>query len=363
MKVLSFITKLTSTEFAIYADEAEMFHEHIEHSPAELNSLLSPLEQGTFRFNAMMSVILLREMPIDCVDVIITQGGIEALPGGIYLVNRMLAALMEESRIDENVQRSAVFMAADLAEYVNARSDRECLPLLLEPAIENEITPEALFSGIKDVTRAPVFHIFSHRAVASLFAEGLRKSPNDARLIIAHLGTEISVGAFDTGRIVDSNSPLDGEGPFSPTTSGTLPTGALLELCYSGRYDMDEIMCLVNESGGLTAHLGDGRLSSVEDACASGDDRAIFIVRAMAYKIAKEIGARAVALFGKIDGIVLTGPWALFKFLVDEITSRVEWIAPVSTYVWESELYLLMISAARTFDGTVKIDLYGQNKI
>lgn len=363
MKVLPFLTKLAVTEFALYEDEVELCCETIEHSPAELNSLLTPLEQGVFRYNAMMSLITEKKIVIDDVDIVITQGGVETLAGGIYLVDRRLSALMEESRIDENVRRSAVFLAANLANHINGKSDHECLPLLIEPAMDNEIMPEAALSGVKDITRAPVYHAFSHRAAASLFLDDMYKGSYDGRMIIAHLGIEISVGAFDMGRIIDSNSPLDGEGPFSSTTSGALPTGGLLELCYSGRYDMDEILRLVTESGGLAAHLGDGSLSSVEGACLAGDETTIFLVRAMAYRVAKEIGARAVALRGDVEGIVFTGPWALFKFFVDEITARVKWIAPVRTYVWQSELYLLMISAARTFEGNVRIDLYGQSKI
>jgi butyrate kinase len=360
MKVLSFIAKLASTEFAIYRDEVEIHYEMVRHPPLELNALLTPGEQGEYRFNAMMDVIESKDISISDVDIVITQAGVEALPSGIYLVNDALSSLMVEGRIDENAQRSAVFVVSRLAGLINSMNVCECLPLVVEPAIDDEIITDAALSGLKGVGRVPVLHAFSHRAAAVVIAwDAMKIGPNNVNLVVAHLGKEISVCAYDKGRIVDGNSPLDGEGPFSPTTAGSLPTEPLLELCYARKYDMDEMMSRIQSSGGLAAHLGDARLQKVEEAYSRGDKKTIFLVKAMAYKVAREIGAKASALFGNVDRIVITGPWALFENFVKEIIPRVEWIAPTLVYVWKSELYLLMTSAARTFDGTVKIELYG----
>ncbi|MDR0649006.1 MAG: butyrate kinase [Synergistaceae bacterium] len=361
MKVLSFIAKLASTEFAIYKDEVETHYAVVQHPPLELNALLSPREQGEYRFSAVMGAIESRGISINDVDIVITQAGVEALSNGIYLVNDALRALMAESRIDENAPRSAVFMASRFANLVNSMNVCECLPLVVEPALDDEIITDAALSGLKGVGRAPVFHSFSHRAAASVIAwETMKTGPNGINLVIAHLGKEISVCAYDKGRIVDSNSPLDGEGPFSPTAAGSLPTKPLLELCYAMKYDMDEMMSLIQSSGGLAAHLGDATLQKVEEAYSRGDKKTIFLVKAMAYKVAREIGAKTSSLFGNVDRIVITGPWALFENFVKEIIPRVEWIAPTRVYVWKSELYLLMTSAARAFDGSQKIELYGR---
>ena len=362
MKILSLIPKLSSTEFAIYDNGTRTHDGVVRHVSSELHSLLTPQEQGRYRFNAMMDFIAAQNFHIDDLDMVITQAGVDALLPGIYLINSNLIDLMSEKRIDEDVQRSAVFIAADLAEYVNGKCENECLPLLVEPAIDDEIIAEAAFSGLRGLTRAPVLHAFSLRAATSLFAWDIGKTPNVVKVIVAHLGTEISVGALDRGRIVDSNSPLDGEGPFSPTTSGTLPIRALLKLCYSGKYDMDEMLRLINMEGGLAAHLGNASLKDIQNAFLSGDERTNFIVKAMAYNVAREIGATAAALYGAVDGIILTGPWTLFKDFAKEIASRVEGIAPVREYVWEIELYMLMTTAMRTFEGDIKILLYGQDR-
>jgi butyrate kinase len=231
----------------------------------------------------------------------------------------------------------------------------------VEAAIEDEIMRDAVLSGLKGLPREPVFHVFSHRSAAAVYAWENNRGQNDVSLVIAHLGTEISVGAFDRGRIIDSNSPLDGEGPFSPTASGTLPADALVELCFSGRYDMDEMLNKVTSEGGITAHLGSGRLASVQEAWHKGDERTRFVVTAMAARVAKEIGARAAALQGRVEGIVLTGPWSSFTELTDEIASRVQWIASTKIYTWGSEMYNLAIAAMEIFNGNIKLLLFGEN--
>ncbi|MDP4151658.1 MAG: phosphoribosylanthranilate isomerase, partial [Bacteroidota bacterium] len=55
----------------------------------------------------------------------------------------------------------------------------------------------------------------------------------------------------------------------------------------------------------------------------SGDPRALLIYSAMAYQVAKEIGAMATVLAGQVDGIVITGGLAHDSRLVRWIASRV----------------------------------------
>lgn len=356
---------MTTTDFAVFEDGVQVAGEVIEHSRGDLYALLTPPEQALFRFNAMMKVIGEKDIRLDDVDLIITQTYFIELPPGIYLVNSELLDFLKGNKLEQNPFRSGVFVVNSLTTYINEHYDSECMPLVVQPAISNEITPEASLSGIKEITRSPVFHAFSQRAAASLYATatGRKGRGNESWInaVIAHLGTEISVGAHAKGKILDANSPLDGEGPFSPTTSGSLPVDSLVDLCYSGKYDMDEIMHLINKGGGLAAHLGISKLEEVREACRNGDTKARSLVAAMAYGVAKEIAARAVALRGDLEQIILTGPWALFEEFTDAIREHTEWIAPVSVHVWKSELFMLSVAAEETFKGNNKILLYGKN--
>ena len=80
-------------------------------------------------------------------------------------------------------------------------------------------------------------------------------------MVVVHLGGGISVGAHRKGRVVDVNNALNGEGPFSPERTGTLPVAALIDLCCSGRYSLNEVKKMNVGGGGLVSYLGtnDGR--------------------------------------------------------------------------------------------------------
>ena len=362
MRVFSFIAKISSTEYAIFEDGVQVAGDVIEHAHSDLHAVLTPPEQGLFRYNALMKHIVTMGLSLAGTDLVVTQTGFEDLPPGIYLVDRNLLAFLQQNKIDENHLRSAAFVANNLAEHVNRQYEDECLPLVVEPAAENELLPEATISGVKGVTRNPFFHVFSQRAAAYLYADDVGKDPEEVRIVVAHLGTEISVGAYELGRIVDSNSPLDGEGPLSPTTSGNLPVDALVRLCYSGKYDMDEMMRLINREGGLKAYLSSSKLADVSQSWDSGDVTTRRMVSVMAYQVAREIGARASVINAngkKLEAVVLTGPWALFEAFASQVRERVAWIAPVVIHVWKSELLILAVAAIETFKGNNKILLFG----
>ena len=70
--------------------------------------------------------------------------------------------------------------------------------------------------------------------MARKYASINNRNYEDLNVIVVHLGGGISVGAHRKGKIIDVNNALNGEGPFSPERAGTLPSGQLVELCFSG---------------------------------------------------------------------------------------------------------------------------------
>jgi butyrate kinase len=75
------------------------------------------------------------------------------------------------------------------------------------------------------------------------------------------------------------------------------------------------------------------------------------VFEAMAYQIAKEIGAMATVLQGRVDAIVLTGGMAHSRGLVRKIKEAAGWIAPVAVYPGEEELLALAEGALRVLRG------------
>jgi butyrate kinase len=103
--------------------------------------------------------------------------------------------------------------------------------------------------------------------------------------------------------------------------------------------------------GGLVAHLGTNSAVEVERRIEAGDAHARLIYEAMAYQIAKEIGAMATVLCGDVDAVVLTGGVAHSEMLVGWIRQRVQWIAPVLVYPGEDEMLALALGALRVLRG------------
>jgi butyrate kinase len=114
---------------------------------------------------------------------------------------------------------------------------------------------------------------------------------------------------------------------------------------------------LVGE-GGLYAHLGTRDVREAERRAAEGDSHAAIVMKAMAYRIAREIGAMATALKGRVDRVILTGGIAYSEQIVGEVSERVGFIAPVLVMPGEEELPALAEGALRVLRGQEPARIY-----
>jgi butyrate kinase len=71
----------------------------------------------------------------------------------------------------------------------------------------------------------------------------------------------------------------------------------------------------------------------------------------MVYQIAKEAGAMAAVLEGKVDAVLLTGGMAHSERVVQRLRAHLEWIAPIRVYPGEDELQALAEGVFRVLDG------------
>ena len=99
------------------------------------------------------------------------------------------------------------------------------------------------------------------------------------------------------------------------------------------------------------AHLGTNDLREVQRRMDEGDDRAKLVFEAMAYQIAKEIGACAAVLEGKADAVVFTGGLAYSERFLSLIRGRISFVGPVIIYPGEDEMKALAEGAYRILRG------------
>jgi butyrate kinase len=230
---------------------------------------------------------------------------------------------------------------------------------IVDPVVVDEMEEIAKISGHPLFERKSIFHALNQKAVARKAAEKLGKNYEDVNLIVVHMGGGISVGAHKNGRVIDVNNALDGDGPFTPERSGTLPLTQLIDMCYSGKYDYKFIRKRIKGNGGLVAYLGTNNAVEVQKMIENGDKKAELIYKAMAYQIAKWIGKMAAVLKGEVDAIVLTGGLAYDeKFMVKWLKEYVSFIAPVLVFPGGNEEEALSMGALRVLRGIEKAKKY-----
>jgi butyrate kinase len=200
---------------------------------------------------------------------------------------------------------------------------------LVDPVVVDELQPVARITGHPEIERRSVFHALNQKAVARLYAASINRRYEDLNLIIAHMGGGVSVGVHKKGRVVDVNNALNGDGPFSPERSGGLPSGQLVDLCFSGRFTRHEILTMITGKGGMMAYLGTNDYIEVCRRANNGESRAILIRDAFIYQVVKEIGAMAASQSGKIDAIILTGGIARHEVTVKTIN---RWLILLLSY-------------------------------
>jgi len=186
--------------------------------------------------------------------------------------------------------------------------------------------------------------------VARKVARDMGKRYEDVNLVVAHLGTGVSVSPHKHGRMIDVNNAQE-EGPFSPDRCGGLPARLLVKLCFSGKYTEQELLGKLLGSGGIYAYLGTKDVREAEQRAAEGDELANTVLDAMSYQVAKEIGAMSAVLAGKVDSIVLTGGIAYSHRIVTAIRERVAYLAPIVVVPGEEEMESLTAGALRVLQG------------
>ncbi|MBN2396440.1 MAG: butyrate kinase, partial [Candidatus Atribacteria bacterium] len=229
---------------------------------------------------------------------------------------------------------------------------------IVDPVVVDEMEEIARISGIPEISRKSIFHALNQKAVARRASRELGKRYQDTNLIVVHMGGGISIGVHQHGRVIDVNNALNGEGPFTPERSGTVPVGDLAKLCFSGKYSEKEVLDLIKGKGGLIAYLNTNNVQRVIQDSNKGDKKSKLILESMAYQIAKAIGEGATVLKGNVDAIVLTGGISHSNHFNDLIRDRVSFISLVMVYPGEEEMLALCQGALRVLSGEEKEKIY-----
>lgn len=343
----------TSTKVAIFDGKKEHFMSSISHPDEELHQFSCISEQHEFRVRVIEEALAKNNIDINSVNGVVGRGGLlHPIPSGTYEVNKKMLFDLEKAEWGEHASNLGGIIAHDIAMELGIRA------FIVDPVVVDEMDAVAKITGVPELERRSIFHALNHKAIARRTAEELEKPYEELSLIVAHLGGGISIGVHKNGKVIDVNNAFDGDGPFAPERAGGLPVGQVVDICFSGIYTKDEIKRKLVGGGGVVAYLGTKDMRKANENYLKGDEETRLIYEAMAYQVAKEIGACATVLKGQVDGIVLSGGLTYDDEFIGLLKDRIRWIGHIFISHGEKEMQALAYGALRVLQGKEKAKVY-----
>lgn len=152
------------------------------------------------------------------------------------------------------------------------------------------------------------FHGTSHMFVSREAIKFGGLDPENAKVIVCHLGNGASISASIGGKCVDTSmglTPL--EGLIMGTRSGDIDPAVVQFICNKEGKDVNEVLNILNKKSGVLGMSGgiSSDFRDIEKAAAEGNHLAEVALEAFVYRVAKYIGAYTAAMNG-VDAIAFT---------------------------------------------------------
>lgn len=152
------------------------------------------------------------------------------------------------------------------------------------------------------------FHGTSHMFVSKEAIQFGGLDPENAKVIVCHLGNGASVSASIGGKCVDTSmglTPL--EGLIMGTRSGDVDPAVVQYICNKEGKDVNEVLNILNKKSGVYGMTNgiSSDFRDIENAKKEGNHLAEVALDAFIYRVAKYVGAYTAAMNG-VDAIAFT---------------------------------------------------------
>lgn len=353
-RILAINPGSTSTKVAVFDGDSCVFKANVAHDAEELAKFSTTAAQLPYRRDTILSTLSEADFRVgDCTAFSGRGGGLQACVGGVYEVNqKMLEHARSGKYGGDHPAALGCQLAYEFAQSCDARA------FVVNPPDTDEFCDEARFTGLAGVYRTSSIHALNQKETALRVCADRGLDYRKANLIVAHIGGGVSVTAHRQGSMVDSNGIISGEGPMAPTRIGALPVKTVVDLLSCGKKSAEEFRGLLTRNGGIVDHLGTADMLEVRSRIDRGDAYAKALYESFCYQIAKEIGAMAAVLSGKVDALILTGGIAHDLDLVEYLRDRIGFIAPIEVRAGEFEMEALAAGALRVLRCREDIKIY-----
>ena len=334
----------TSAKVAVYEDRRCLHSRTFQYSEREMDKTVTGKEQLDIKSKYVLdwlNSVGIEPKDIDAYGVRL-GGMFYGGDGGTFRIAGALREQVDKSYHPDKPLSHPTRVTMVLVDEIQKDLEVKRPAFATDPASIDQYLPESRLTGCPLFDRRNSFHALGQRAVAKLAAQDVGKTYETANVIVIHAGGGISVGAHEKGRVIDANDSTGlGDGAFSTDRAGTIPAGRLLDICFSGQYTKKEVYNILNGGSGLRGYLGTVDLIEVEKRIADGDKKALLVFKALAYQIAREVGACYATLCGEVDAIAMTAGMANSEMLFDMIKERVGKMAAMIRYTGDYENYAL----------------------
>ncbi|MBR2127680.1 MAG: butyrate kinase [Bacteroidales bacterium] len=363
-RILVINTGSTSSKIGFYESGEKLFEKNLTHTAEEIARYESVMDQTPMRMDAIMDFLAEKGVALESIDVAMARGGlITPIRTGVYEVNQAMRDALMSGKDGVHACNLSALLADDIAADVNkAREakgiEQKCRAYIADPPMADEMLPEVKVGGLPEFPRRTLFHALNSRAMVRRYAKSVGKTNKDVTVIVAHMGGGSSVSLHRNGLVIDTNDALGGDGPISPERAGSVPGFPLVDMCFSGEYTKAEVKKMLVGRGGAVAYFGTNDMREVASRANAGDKDCDTFLRGFCVSFAKYIAALASVVCGEVDAIILTGGIAHNDAIVEEISRRVKFIAPVVVYAGENELESLAENGYGILAGEFDIKYY-----
>lgn len=334
-----------SLRIALFKNEESIFNETIYYSSEDFSEINTASDELNSRINLVIKTLEKYKIPLSSIDAFAARaGGLTSLKSGVYLVNDTLIKHAQMGYSLKHASNLGVQIAHELAKFYKKQT------YTVNPVTVDELQDVSRITGIHGIYRNSVFHALNQKEVAYQYSKIINKPYSELNLIIAHLGSGITVGAHKNGNVIDVNNALNGDGPFTTSRTGSIVASDLIDLCFSGNYTKNEIYDLVTKKGGLISLLGTNDVRKVLKLIENGNQKAKLVLDSMIYQISKQIGALSINFNGNLNAIILTGAISKSEYITEKIRKYVSFLGNIIIMPGELEMNALSNGVLRVLN-------------
>ena len=353
-KILAINPGSTSTKVAVFKGKEKLFSENVAHAAEELAKFKEVSDQLPFRYEMIKKMLEEQNIDLKDLDAVVGRGGgLFSCEGGVYAINE---TLYDHAKRGANGVQHPAQLGPQIAKAF--ADEYGCPAFVVNPPDTDEAIAVARMTGIKGVIRRPLGHALNQKETAIVHSKKMGVKYEDMNYIVCHIGGGTSIAAHQKGKMIDCNDIVGGDGPMTPTRSGSVPLAQTVAHIFDKGMDKKSAMAYATKTGGFVDLLGTSDAREVFDMAQNGNKFAKLCWDAMVYQIIKQVGAMAAAMYGKVDAILMGGGMAHNKALVEEVTKACSFIAPVYAYPGEFEMEAMANGATRVLDGEEEIKTY-----